>query len=242
MKMNFKNCNVIYYKTHNLINDIHLLRGKIIISDFQEFNKICNLYGIIHILNQNDQKIPEYVDCIISNSRNIELESRLKRNNMNIPIIYTNMKQKWCGICGNLSPLNDSFNKYCSPECMQKSIGFNNKGIPESIKDLSTNIELFPFKLNSRNSNTDLRHSSKSKEKIQKSVLREARRIEYAYKKEDYKKSMRQPSQRKTKITSNHSDKEESKQCKSFTKGGKERCKNKSLTGSDFCGIPSHNQ
>ena len=92
----------------------------------------------------------------------------------------------------------------------------------------------------------------KTADKFQSSVVKDAIRLEYAFKRESYKREMRQPSLRKASL----SDKKErkpasivdnseinsvSKLCKGITKKGK-RCTNKALGSSNYCGILSHQE
>jgi hypothetical protein len=76
-------------------------------------------------------------------------------------------------------------------------------------------------------------------EKFQTSMIKEAVRLEYTFKRESYKKEIRQPSLRKNIL----SDKKESSRteniCKSVTKKGV-KCTNKTVNGTDYCGIESH--
>jgi hypothetical protein len=89
-------------------------------------------------------------------------------------------------------------------------------------------------------------------EKFQDSMKREAIRLEFASRREKYKKQMRQISTKKsrTSTSSLNSDKKitdkkigiggpSEKICKAKTKKG-ERCTNKTLVNSDYCGIASH--
>lgn len=206
----FKNCKTIYFKTQDVQNYLnHDLRGKIIISDFQELNRICNLYGLIHVLNTNTQRVPEGVDVVVCNSRNPEVESRITRNKLQIPIVYLQLHKKWCGICGKLNPLDLKINKYCSEACMKKTIGFTMDGLPEVVKDLGftrkTIIKFDKSLSDNRRAKSSTKEDArkKSRDKFQNSMIKEANRVLYAEKKEMYKKEMRQPSHRKTKIASN---------------------------------------
>ncbi len=250
----FKHCKVIYFKTQDLSTLLnHNLRGKVIVSDFQELSRICNIHGLVHILNINPQKVPDGVDIIVCNSRNLDTESRIIRSGLGIPIVYYQMHQKWCGVCGELSGLDTEgrIGKYCSETCMKKATGFTKNGVPDAIRDLGANkifskktIIRFDKTISDRrlNSNTKEEARRKSREKFQTSMVKEARRLEYAYKKESYKKEMRQPSHRKTKITSQKKTSNEVKLCKKIiSKDGDEtQCKNKAAEGSEYCRISSH--
>jgi len=248
--MNLKNCNVIYFKTDSLQHLLnHSLRGKIIVSDFQELNRICSIYGLIHVLNTNTQRVPEGVDVVICNKKNPDLEARIIRNNLGTPIIYNHMNQKWCGKCGKMSGLSGAIGKYCSEACMQKDAGFTTKGLPEAVKDLGMNNIVIKFDRSlsqTKRSNTKEEARRKSREKFQNSVVKEARRLEFAMKKESYKKEMRQPSHRKTKLSSKKKETSvvEVKYCQKIIEakdGTKKKCKNKAADGSDYCRIKSHN-
>lgn len=238
-----KHCKVIYLKTH----DIEILNNfdfddKIVISDSIFLYEYFYIKGIIFVLNLNSQKIPEGIDCIISTSRDSTTESRILQNKLSVPIIYYHTNQLWCGSCGKLSTLNiNNVGKYCSESCMSKI--FNFKISPSN--DVSSNTTKKVFIAFSNVSN----NSQNNNEKFQQSMIKEAQRIEFAYRKESYKNEMRQPSHRKTKIiTSNTATKvssmsapvDEIKYCQSKIKNGTENCKNRALKGSNYCGISSH--
>ena len=116
-------------------------KGKIIISDFQELNRICSINGIIHILNTNTFHIPnEKIDCIITGKRNSELESKLISLSSESHILYTNCNEntlkKWCYYCHNLCDINDNniIMRYCSEDCMNKYSKFM-QNFKESTED-----------------------------------------------------------------------------------------------------------
>lgn len=82
-------------------------------------------------------------------------------------------------------------------------------------------------------------------------MIKDAIRLEYAFKRETYKKEMRAPSLRKASISDRKTTETElpiinstdnnlqNKLCKSITKKGK-KCSNKCLPNSLYCGILSH--
>ncbi len=271
----FKNCNVLYFKKIEIFNEMilkndNIFKGKIIISDFQELNRICSINGIIHILNTNVYHVPnEKIDCIVSdNIKNPDLESAIVKNASGIPILYTELQKQqqhvWCGICNKIytNDNNHPISRYCSEKCMKKENGFstdtNGSIKAEMVKDLGLNSIVSkimqkeePLVLEFDKSLSDKRTISnikKTVDKFQSSMVKDAIRLEYAFKRESYKREMRQPSLRKASL----SDKKErkptivvddaisvAKLCKGITKKGKQ-CTNSSLKGSDFCGILSH--
>lgn len=274
----FKNCNIIYFKKSEIFNDLiqkndNLLKGKIIISDFQELKRICSINGLIHVLNTNPHYIPnEKIDCIVTdNIKNSDLEASIIKHASAIPILYMDLNkdqsskkhQVWCGICNKIYINADDhpLSKYCSEKCMKKDNGFvsdNNGGIKaEMIKDLGLNSIVSklvasekgePLVLEFDKTLSDKRTVSnvkKSADKFQSSMVKDAIRLEYAFKRESYKKEMRQPSLRKASL----SDKKERKNqtednqpirlCKGITKKGKQ-CTNKAIGNSLYCGILSH--
>lgn len=238
-----KHCKVIYLKTHDIqtLNNFNF-DDKIVISDSMFLYDYFFIKGIIFVLNQNSQKIPEGTDCIISTSRDSNIESRILQNKMSIPIIYYHLNQLWCGSCGKLSTLNlNNVGKYCSESCMSKI--FNFKISPSNEVSSDTTKKVFiAFSNVSNNSQNN------NSEKFQQSMIKEAQRIEFAYRKESYKNEMRQPSHRKTKIITNtikssstqQKTDDEIRYCQSKIKNGTENCKNKALSGSNYCGISSH--
>lgn len=208
-----KNCNSIYL--YSIINDL-VFTGKVVVSNFPELDSFFCRSGIVHILNLDINYIP-VVDCIVSSSSDIE--NLVTRSGLQIPVIYLNSLTKWCGVCGKTSSLNSIVSKYCSEECM-------NSVCSSQIKDLDTDDIIVRIKDN---------NASVKNEKFHNSVLKDAIRLEYAIKRESYKKEMRQPSMRKLSSVKSH----EAKICKSVTKKGV-KCKNKTIGNSDFCGIISH--
>jgi hypothetical protein len=258
----FKNCNIIYIKNINNFSDIvKYLKGKIIISDFKEINDICNLNGIVHVLNTNISTIPnEKIDCILSNKQDKQLESKVILSEMKIPIIYHNENDnifvKWCGICHtsmNIQP-NDHFNKYCSEKCMQSHNGFMKNFKPDQTKDLDFNNFMTKQREKDvviefeKNTSSNAKKNKNISDKFQKSIEKDAIRLEFSFKREDYRKEMRQPSLRKASVSdkkkkigehTTHNDRDHVEICKGITKKG-DQCTNKSIGSSNFCGIMSH--
>ena len=84
------------------------LKGKIIISDFYELNRICSINGIIHVLNINSHHVPnEKMDCIVTNNtKNSDAEASIVKNGSGIPILYMDptkkQQQVWCGVCNKI--------------------------------------------------------------------------------------------------------------------------------------------
>jgi len=252
----------------------NIFKGKIIISDFPELRRICSINGIIHVLNTNSRHFPnEKIDCVVTdNTKNSDVEASIIKYNFAIPILYfdtTKVQQQiWCGICNKIytNPENHPLSKYCSEKCMKKDNGFttdNNGSLKaEIVKDLGLNNIISriiasekekeePLVLEFDKSLSDKRTVSnvkKTVDKFQSSMVKDAIRLEYAFKRDLYKKEMRQPSLRKASL----SEKKERKQvvveetpviklCKGITKKGKQ-CTNSALKGSNFCGILSHSE
>jgi hypothetical protein len=249
----------------------NIFKGKIIISDFQELKRICSINGIVHILNTNIHHIPdEKIDCIVTdNTKNSDLEASIIKHGSAIPILYADptkkQQQVWCGICNKIyTNVNDHpLSKYCSEKCMKKENGFitdNNGSIKaELIKDLGLNNIVSkiiasekekdePLVLEFDKSLSDRRTVSnikKTVDKFQSSMVKDAIRLEYAFKRVTYKREMRQPSLRKASLSNKKEHKvsnehtQTTKLCKGITKKGKQ-CTNSALKGSDYCGILSH--
>ena len=276
----FKNCNVLYFKNSDefteLVNsDPGIFKGKIIISDSPELNRVCSINGIIHVQNLNTGYIPnEKIDCIFDSKRNTELEAKIIRSGLGIQILYLSDKcttsiPRWCGVCNTMSVVdsNTAINRYCSEKCMKKESGFTADLKPEAIRDLGLNnivsrivqaeadknvVIEFDKTLSDKRSTSNLK---KNADKFQTSMVKDAIRLEYAFKRETYKKEMRQPSLRKASLSDKKAPvatksgeitrikNEESsttvRLCKSVTKKGK-KCTNKALGSSNYCGILSH--
>jgi len=273
----FKNCNVLYFKKSEELTDLitknqNIFKGKIIISDFPELNRICSIKGIIHVVNLSPHYIPnEKIDCIVTNtSESSELEAKIIRSGLGFSILYLDTYQKWCGICNTMTKIDNdhSISRYCSEKCMKKDSGFSVDSKPDTVKDLGINnivsrmlrppgwsithptneikeqnIIEFDKSLSDKRTASNIK---KNAEKFQTSMVKDAIRLEYAFKRESYKKEMRQPSLRKASISDKKTPEitvEESSSatlCKSVTKKGK-KCTNKALVGSQYCGILAHN-
>lgn len=209
-------------------------KGDIIVSDFQELNKVCSLYGIVHIYSSN---IPDFVDCIYAENRD-ELLEKTKSS-----VIYNSLNKKWCGMCHELRDMFET--KYCNEKCCQANIENTNNSKNYVIENMFSSTKK-NFKTNSvlenrSNKKEKVSIEKNSHEKFQTSMIKEAVRLEYALKRESYKKEIRQPSLRKTVISNKKTEEIHSsdKICKSVTRKG-EKCTNKALENSDYCGILSH--
>jgi hypothetical protein len=259
----FDKCSVLYFKNKTDFDKIvKFLKGKIVISDFKEIADICSTNGIIHVLNIDDKFLNERIDCVITNRKNIDLETKLIKMENGTSIVYINDDvnddinkiKKWCSLCHNTTGIGalGSISKYCSDDCMNKYSKFM-QNFKSGVKDLDYNSIkskqyerniLIEFEKNP-NSNSNSRKKT-SINKFQTSIVKDAIRLEYAIKREIYKKEMRQPSLRKTsfsgtrkKINKDYESETVSKICKGTTKKG-ERCTNRSLSNNNFCGILSH--
>jgi len=250
----------------------NIFKEKIIISDFQDLKRTCFINGTIHVLNTNPHFIPnEKIDCIVTDStKNTDIEALIIKHNLAIPILYfdPNKKQQqvWCGICNKIytNAEGHPLSKYCSEKCMKKENGFANNTDgsirAEVVKDLGLdnivsriiasekekeNDEEFVLEFDkSLSDKRTVSNIKKTADKFQTSMVKDAIRLDYAFKRETYKREMKQPSLRKAKL----SDKKETKQpqpsensviCKGITKKGKQ-CTNTALKGSEYCGILSH--
>ncbi len=265
----FKNSEIF---TELIQKNDNIFKGKIIISDFQELKRLCSISGIIHVLNVNPHHFPnEKIDCVVTNNvKNSDIEAFIIKHGLAIPILYfDNLKKRqhmWCGICNKIYINADGhpLGKYCSEKCMKKENGFssNTDGSirAEVVKDLGLNNivsriiasekekeEPLVFEFDkSLSDKRTISNVKKTVDKFQSSMVKGAIRLEYAFKRESYKREMRQPSLRKASL----SDKKEhkpvqteepstSKLCKGITKKGKQ-CTNSALKGSEYCGILSH--
>jgi hypothetical protein len=242
----FKNCNVIYFKKKDdfleVLNDSgisKIFKGKIIVSDTTELEKICGVYGIIHVLNLGSWIPNDNIDCVVSSENIADITNKITKSGLGIPVLDISEFNKWCGICGNTScAQNTSISKWCSEKCMKKDLGFTANSKPEPIKDLEY-VSYIKF-------DTSENKTSKSMNKFQKKIETDSLRLQHAYKRESYKKEMRQPTTRKissvvknTSNTKNSSNNKSDKICKSLTKKAI-RCTNRCIGKSDYCGIISH--
>lgn len=239
---------IVYLKdSGNIIN--RGLKGTIVLSDSHEYNKLCTMYGIVHIfMNIENLSNNIKLDCIYASERDQELEERLILNNIKVPIVYKTIDKKWCGVCNTLCEPFAS--KYCSEKCMQSFfdsdlIDLNKNYILENIFSSSKKNYKIDKKDTSLKKDSSLKKdkSSNSNEKFQTSMIKEAVRLEYALKRESYKKEIRQPSLRKTVISNKKTSNPQTteKICKSDTRKGI-KCTNKAVENSNFCGIISHNK
>lgn len=225
---------IIYINDKSLCHLIHRnLKGTIVLSEFQEISKLCSLYGIAHIFAQQIDCI-NIVDCIYATDRNENLEQ------LNISIQYPD--KKWCGRCHTLC---DNFStKYCTERCSE----FNQQTTEDKTYVLENIFSSSKKKFdtdgaieNRSNKKDKVSIEKNSNEKFQTSMIKEAVRLEYALKRESYKKEIRQPSLRKTTLSNKKTSdtKTQYNICKSVTKKGV-KCTNKALENSDYCGILSH--
>ncbi len=237
----FDKCDVVYIKNkHGIENIIESLKGKIVISDFKELVDVFNCKGIIHILNVDNKCMAEKIDCIVCGKRNNELELKLISLNSNAHVLYNEgTLKKWCHYCHTVSEINDNniISKYCSDVCMNKHSkfmqNFKDVDITEKLKDKQSVI--IEFEKNVSNSDKKINEN-----KFQTSIVKDAIRLEYAIKREVYKKEMRQPSLRRASSSIKKSEVEKSSNiCRGYTKKG-EKCNNKTVGSSNYCGIASH--
>lgn len=240
---------IIYVKNKNLEHMVNRnMKGNIIMSESQELNKICSLYGIVHIfMNLNNVSNDIKIDCIYATERDQTLEETLIVKNVQTPIMYYELNKKWCGVCHALC--EPFVSKYCSENCMQSFfdtdlIDLNRNYVLENI--FSSSKKNFKTTVIENRSNKKDKFSidKNSNEKFQTSMIKEAVRLEYALKRESYKKEIRQPSLRKTIVSNNKktsNTQTNDRICKSVTRKGV-KCTNKAVDNSDFCGIISHNK
>jgi len=262
----FKTCNVLYFKHVKLFTDMiargdYAFKGKIIVSDFPELNRICSVNGIIHVLNINTHHVPaEKIDCVVTDVRNPELEGAIVKNGYGIPVLYLDLQKTqqhmWCGVCckNYVNDNNHPIGRYCSEKCMNgtmkaehvKDLGLNNivSRIIQSEKQEPLVLE-FDKSLSDKRTVSNVK---KTVDKFQSSMVKDAIRLEYAFKRESYKREMRQPSLRKASLSDKKERKPQTvvdevvpvtKLCKGLTKKGKQ-CTNSALGGSSYCGIISH--
>lgn len=232
----FKNCNVIYFDTDTLYVHKNSLKDLIVVSCSETISKECYIHGIIHV--HSTSVLPnEDIDCIITNNiqKMLDLVKRDQKPSSIICIKDTGDYSHFCYACQKIYKLNDLniIDKYCSDKCAKRYEGVN------IMKKLETNELILGFDKN-LSVEKELSIAKKSVDKFQTSMVKDAIRLEYAFKREKYKQEMRQPSYRKTNIT----DKKKTSAlkenvCKGITKKGK-TCTNKTLPGSLYCGILSH--
>jgi len=169
-------------------------------------------------------------------------------HSLDVPRYLFENDQLICQTCSKISKdfnevLSDTsrFAKITSQEpliCCQKS----SQNISEVFEDIINNVINNDNDINLIYTITDPIYNVKGKtEKLQDSVLKEAKRQDFSTKREIYKKNMGKGSSAKS-ITSEGSliiKHESINLCKAITKNGI-KCKNKCLKNSEFCGILSH--
>lgn len=157
-----------------------------------------------------------------------------------IPYIYILDSEyylcKLCSKCGKIfKKLNTDFELY-------KDIIYNCNCITNINESNNVSNDIINTYIKKNNINECLNIGSSRDEKFQDSMKKQAIRLEFATKKENYKKHMRQNISLTHTISSSNSNIKEKKIngiCKAKTKKGVQ-CTNKTINGSDFCGIPSH--
>lgn len=157
---------------------------------------------------------------------------------------------KNCEKCGNIrkkienedlfsvleNVLSRSF-VYCTNECLlNEELGNEELGNEEICEENSLN------KLTLENNVYAISSGSTKDKKFQDSMKKEALRLEHAEKREKYKKHMRHISTRKSSVQSmNSANSNKESICKAKTKKGT-KCTNKTVDGTDYCGIVSHRE
>lgn len=250
-----KSCEVIYLKNA----DLSILKGKIIISDSPEIGRLCYIHGIVHVLYTGNHIPHDKIDCIISKKDSKrDLESMIIKSELKIPILYqtTTGYMAWCPVCTNTYELTGQLNKYCSEKCMKKDIGFTSDSKIEQIKDLNVSdivnkiindqkvkekevLLEFDKTVSDKKKISDVK---KTVNKFQTSVVKDAIRLEFAFKRESYVREMKQPSLRKANLSNpkkSVGEQETVKICRGMTKKGKQ-CTNRTIGSSMYCGILSH--
>lgn len=244
----FDNCNCIYFKNCNdffkKCFDKTLFIEKIIVTDSEVIYKICNIYGIICIINTDPYTIPDSdIDIIVTTSSDKQTFDKaypLKKS-----IYFYDTNEKYCAFCEKSLKVDSIINVYCSETCAINSSGF---GANKELKNLDHKNHVRRSQIGSFGSQIVISPQGKTEsekkkndkqDKIQSSIIKDAIRLQYALKREEYKKEMRQPSLRKTssslKKEHNYSD----KICIGITKKGN-KCSNKVIGSSNYCGIISH--
>jgi hypothetical protein len=262
------------FPIRSLKNDTTIILGSdFIISDNKKFVNDVNIRGLrlIEVVNAINLKNilsgrnnKNFINLIIKNKDPEKNDQSIEFDK--IPILYyshdSQDPSKLSYIC-----------KHCKDLCIKKNFLITKHMKPPSfcsdeciIENSKTEIDFTEnsmiFQISSESENRPIKNpktflyvgiSSSKDDKFQDSMRREAVRLEYAERREKYKKHMRQISSRKsnTSTTSAHSFKKDSLRsvsnkesngtriCKALTKKNV-KCTNKSVRNSDFCGIASH--
>lgn len=249
-KINNNTLIIISPESHK-IRDLAIIRGLIVVEEEKKEknekndNESLKIDLIIDLINEytiKDDDEGEDDDDKNNNSENLE-----------IPTIFTKLniikfKCEKCNImCENKFDIQKKslFNMpltYCSEKCIEFSSP--SKDITKSPMYIPKNSEIFnEIELNDSN-NLINNFSLAAPEKFQDSMRKEAVRLEYAIKRETYKKEMKQISLKKSLSINNSNSNSNRKSldiitCKSKTKKGK-KCTNKVVNGGEYCGIASH--
>lgn len=242
-----KKDNNIFYKKLILYGIKFIFMKKYI--NYNNFNLIIKEKDIKDNTNYEYKSIPQLY--IIDKSED-QIERQIKRksngnNEENInKLIF--VLCKICVTCGTINKiLDDEFDVYkdilylCNHTndiVYEDLIKIDEEILQTYVKD---NQKLRENKPNLPIFNEYLNIGSSRDEKFQDSMKKQAKRLEFATKKENYKKFMKQ----NTSLTLHNSkslsiNKNESINiCKAKTKKGV-RCTNKATNNTDYCGIPSH--
>lgn len=193
--------------------------------------------GIVLVKTRN---IPQFIDIviIIGTPTSINIPKNIPKGISKVYISNTNNTEVICGKCNEKTTKNlnnDTIKKYCSMECsLNDQPGFL-KMIQNSIKDYEEP------KPSNKILTTEIKGiilTDDPEKKYQKNMMKEAKRLEYANRREEFKRQMKQ---RTISGSRNTVQKKKiiRKACKAITQKGK-KCTNKSIGTSDYCGIDSH--
>ena len=246
--------NFIISDNKKFVNDINI-RGLRLI-------EVINAINLKNILSGRNNK--NFINLIIRNQDPEKNEQSMEFDQ--IPILYYSKStpNKLTYICKQCKDLCIKKNflitknmkppSFCSDECIIEN--------SQTESDFSQNSKIFEISDKEKETSRPSKNpktflyvgiSSTKDDKFQDSMRREAVRLEYAERREKYKKQMRQISSRKsnTSTSSVHSFKKDSLRsisnkdsngtriCKALTKKSV-KCTNKAVKNSDFCGIASH--
>lgn len=213
---------VLLQSTDLLLENPGLFRGATLVSELEDggdedhlaqISDFCGIRGLIHCLARHPQ--PSHDTLVVD-----EWPDPMPRKQ----VICGD--QVFCPECKTRTRISDSQDSCCATRVIR-----------------AFSAQAFPAPPAPRAPTRSLKSDEKalrSAEKFQKSVEKDALRLEFTMKREMYKKEMRQPSLRK-KISSTAVKKlpESGGVCAGLTRKGVP-CTNRALGSSRFCGIASH--
>lgn len=187
----------------------------------------------VKLINDNTDIINKCKPDIIINDTLYDTDTIDICKKLNITIYNKKENKVFCGNCYTNYIPNVTINTTCSQECAlrdnPKLLELLKESTETKVKKRISSGKKIKFK-------SDL---TEKEQKQQRNALREAKRHTFIQKREEYIRSMKNPTCSNTPIVPVKKVPEIIIQCKATTKGGKP-CSNKAINNSVYCGIVSH--